>query len=166
MTIRIADIFNGTYTISSALTGEHKTFRLKTFHPGSRWMPGKRVLQALDGPDNRSDYRNLGVLEGDEITLFKKADTERGQELAKMFILALNGDDRWIVRAAATCIRCNKKLTHPISIDSGIGPICAGREVNDGFLNLDGGKLVAIRTIATMMEKCDMTLDQIKEMVR
>lgn len=55
------------------------------------------------------------------------------KKLAVWLDLVVRGESSyWLgrgykVQHAGTCVRCNRKLTDPVSIETGIGPVCAGR---------------------------------------
>jgi hypothetical protein len=124
---------NGTYTIESP-KGGHKTFRIKTAKNGG--LKGKRILSLLVGPDNTADYNGFATLD-DNATAFRVwRKFENGDMPFYAFMLAemiLKGDEsRYVARGyrllqSTVCRVCNRKLTTPESVKSGIGPDCAGR---------------------------------------
>ena len=118
---------NGKITIASP-TGNHRTFSIKTQKVDSNFAPGKRVVALLNGPDNQSDYCGFGFISnnGQDINVWKKKQGGIFDQYAKML---LNPDKYQELGAeylfSGTCRMCNRELTVPSSIESGIGPICA-----------------------------------------
>lgn len=128
--------FNGTYTIVNLKTGEYRTFRVKTQPKDSKFAPGKRIVALLRGPDNERSYEPFGFVNDDGIRVFKSKQAlkwTKWQWFAMMlWDLATNGVrlkgwGEYELKIAKRCRICNRKLTTPESIDSGIGPICAAK---------------------------------------
>lgn len=121
---------NGTVTVQSP-TGNHRTFEIKTQKQDANFAPGKRILSLLTGPNNESDYRGLGFVIDGKVILWKKNRTPHYWSLVKM-LLADNIESYESKGVKyyfeGRCIRCNRKLTTPESVESGIGPICAARD--------------------------------------
>lgn len=121
---------NGFISMVSKRTGEHRTFRVWTQSADSEFMPGRRLVGMLTGPDNLSDYLAFGVLSesGDRVFLWKKY---QGSEFFGWVAAALLDPERFADRVEwsfdGRCRRCNRVLTCPESVASGIGPTCAGR---------------------------------------
>jgi len=131
-------IYNGTYTVVSP-SGEHRTFEIKTKAEDASFAPGKRVLSLLTGPNNEADYKGFAFVSDDGIVVWKK---DRGTEAqptvwdkyAKMvWSLCTQGEASGYYKLGCRilverrCVKCNRKLTHPESIELGIGPECGGR---------------------------------------
>ena len=130
-TIATIATHNGTFTITSVKSGDRRTFRVKTQAADSNFMPGKRIVSLLNGPDNYSNYQGFGFVNDDgTISVWHKKQTQffvqSANLLANMASHIENGKIE--VLAATKCRRCNRKLTVPSSILSGIGPICEGKE--------------------------------------
>lgn len=128
----ISAIFNGSYTIQNRETGEHRTFRIRTQPQDAKFAPGKRTVALLDGPDNWTNYRTFGFVTERGVYPFRKhQDDAYGVYARLLTVLLLNPEHaahgRYEVLVEAKCYRCNRKLTHPESIRTGIGPECAGR---------------------------------------
>lgn len=117
---------NGTVTVEST-TGDHRTFRIRRQADDAKFAPGERILEMLIGPNNESDFAGIGfVKDGGKVILWSKH-----KDKAKL-ISVLTDVSLWEMRGfryliEATCRRCNRKLTTPESIESGIGPTCEGR---------------------------------------
>jgi hypothetical protein len=121
-------IQNGTYTIENTETEEYRTFQVKTVQKGG--LEGKRIIALLRGPSNESDYTGFAFLNETGIAIWKRFRSTQYEKLGHMLWAAMNGKlpERYRMMHSGTCIKCNRKLTTPESIKSGIGPICAGKE--------------------------------------
>lgn len=134
---RAATIFNGTYTIKSP-TGSHRTLRIET----EVWdSDEKRVLSVLtgQGPTRFAFVSDRGIHVwkrfggGSSAGDYPKAGSLEQKLAWLLWELAANGGRRWPalemdMLLEGTCIRCNRTLTTPESIDAGIGPVCAQKE--------------------------------------
>lgn len=122
---------NGVFTVKSLRTGDHRTFRVRTQPADASFAPGKRVLSLLTGPDNGKDYTGFAFVESDGVHLWQRCDTELYRKYAAMLekLREHVAEGRIEVLASTTCRVCNRTLTTPESVESGIGPVCAGRAV-------------------------------------
>lgn len=131
----VLKIFNGRYTIKNRKTGEHRTFEIKTKPMDSTFAPGKRVVAVLTGPDNTADYLGFGFVEDHGIVVWKSKRGEPGKKSSfewyadMIWSLALDSGSSPFAEAyeflmEGTCAVCNRPLTEPESIKSGIGPVC------------------------------------------
>ena len=124
-------IRNGIFTITNVRSLEHRTFRIRTQKDDARFAPGQRIFSVLTGPDNRHQYTGVGFINGG-ITVWGSQKGTRFEDYAK-FVWKFFTDpdpewvDQFVCQWAATCIRCNRLLTHPLSIEVGIGPVCGER---------------------------------------
>jgi hypothetical protein len=103
-------------------------------------------MAVLTGNDNEVDYQGLGFVDAadgfTDMRIWKKWEGSNAARAAILVLgiadtMARKGQDQyelgtqgWIVKVqrSAFCIVCNRKLTAPESISSGIGPMCAGRK--------------------------------------
>lgn len=139
--MRAAKVFNGTFTIRNRETNEHRTFSIKTQPDDAQFAPGQRIVSLLTGPDNTHSYTGFAFINDNGIHVWK-SKSNRGSELYKgwtnwdwmaemLWHIAANiPHPRFDVRRyelmhEGRCLKCNRKLTTPESIESGIGPICA-----------------------------------------
>ena len=115
---------NGTMTIVSKRTGDHRTIKCDTIE---MYGQTERVVSLLVGPDNVRDYQAFAWVKGGEVRCWRQhADSPVKQFLAQV---ATTGEHPSAeVMVAGTCRRCGKKLTTKKSILEGIGPVCAGKE--------------------------------------
>lgn len=120
---------NGKITVKNPATGNHRTFQIKTVKKGS--LEGKRILSLLSGPDNESDYVGFGFVNDNNVSVWNKfrADSQYAK-LGKMLenLDTLMNEGKVEVLFETKCRRCNRTLTTPESVVSGIGPDCASRE--------------------------------------
>lgn len=127
-------IYNGAITITSPRDGAHRTFEIKTKKLDAKFAPGKRVLALLTGPDNTSNYTGFAFIDDKGACVWRSKRTPEFEAYAKMvYSLSVHGERSpfyvkgYRMMQERSCIRCNRRLTHPASIESGIGPECAGR---------------------------------------
>jgi hypothetical protein len=128
-------IRNGTFTITNVRTMEHRTFQVRTQRDDARFAPGQRILSVLTGPNNTNDYQGIAFLNGG-LNVWKRHRGGRFEDYAKFVWKFFNNPepewaDQFVVEWATTCIRCNRMLTHPLSIAVGIGPDCGDRYGSD-----------------------------------
>jgi hypothetical protein len=133
---RAAKVFNGHYTIKSSKTGDHRTFKIHTQCDKAEFAPGQRIVSLLTGSENDADssYTGFAFIDDQGIHVWAK---KRGEGLWEVYAdmlwtLSLDGaNSRWAqkgftIMGEGRCLRCNRLLTTPDSIASGIGPVCAG----------------------------------------
>lgn len=117
------DLFNGIYTLTFP-DDSHKTFRIHTQKGGK--LAGKRILSLLIGPDNTNDYEGVAFLDKDGFLLWKRfRNTKTGDNVQKLFTLMTGGVIEYHeLMVVGYCLRCNRILSDPESIRTGIGPTC------------------------------------------
>lgn len=135
MATKAAKVFNGFYTIKSAKTGEHRTFKIHTQDEKAEFAAGKRIVSLLTGSenDNPDSYTGFAFIDDEGIHVWAKKRSEGlWQTYADMlWTLSLDSaNSKWASRGytllvSGHCIRCNRLLTEPNSILTGIGPVCA-----------------------------------------
>jgi hypothetical protein len=121
---------NATFTLTSAKTGQHFTFKASR-KKGDDQSP--IFIKVLTGPDNswNGDWLFLGFIpkDGTEIIAGRKGHPEAPSFQALSWTLRHLHQDNIpadvTIQHEGTCGRCNRKLTHPESVASGIGPECA-----------------------------------------
>lgn len=115
---------NGKITIVSNRTGDHRTVKIATVKAGK--LAGKRIASLLIGPNNCLDYKGFGFVNTNgSITLWNSCKRD------KFFLVLahmISAPEHYLEKAKfmfeGKCIICNKPLTHPLSIELGIGPEC------------------------------------------
>ncbi len=121
---------NGIVTIKSIATGEHRTLRIRTQKEDSSFLPGRRIVSLLTGSDNESSYTSFGMLSqgGTTVFLWKRLQDSKAYNWYKRFLENPGRfEDKVEINFEGRCRRCNRLLTVPESVESGIGPTCAGR---------------------------------------
>jgi hypothetical protein len=123
---------NATVTLVSVKTSTRFTYRIRANDEGDVFF-----VSLLSGPDNEADYRYLGRIARGVFWAGRKTPKpgDVGPEapsslafrwawerLAKGVML-----DSLEIWHEGRCGRCNRKLTVPSSIASGLGPECAGK---------------------------------------
>lgn len=135
---KVSKLPNGTYTIQNRKSGDHRTIRIRRQSPEARFAPGKRVMSILTGPNNRTDYTGVAFVDENGVVVWKRyRDTDLGKTASFVWKLVVNGEhaDLYEVLHEGRCHICNRKLTEPESIRTGIGPVCAERAVEEAGLD-------------------------------
>lgn len=131
---------NGIYTLTNPETGQHRTFKVRTQQEDARFAPGARILYLLTGPDNEHDYQPFGFVRDDgRIAVWRKMRGAAGhpsqwERLADLFQSRVSGHaprlcdcSHFELQVSRRCRRCNRRLTDPVSIETGYGPECRSR---------------------------------------
>lgn len=120
---------NAIFTLKSLRTGEHFTYKFTK-------KDTVYFASVLNGPDNWTNYAYLGLTSPDTLGLRLTAKSRAGDDAPSVRALRWwlstlraqrNVDDLVEFKHEGKCCRCGRKLTHPESIDSGIGPECASK---------------------------------------
>lgn len=115
---------NGIVTLENPASGNHRTFKINTVKRGR--LAGKRIISMLIGPDNTKDYLGIAFVDESGLLIWKK---HRNTVYEKTVNCLLEIEKRGLIMHFETkCRRCNRKLTTPKSITSGIGPECEKME--------------------------------------
>ena len=120
---------DATVTIRSTTTGNRYTFKVQkceSTRPGEWpiWF-----VRVLNGSDNTGDYMYLGTIFPDGFRLTRKssAGADAPSVIAFTWLSRHWEDARVEVWHEGVCGRCGRKLTVPESIETGLGPVCAGK---------------------------------------
>jgi len=118
---------NATITLQSLSSGQHYTYKIQA--PGTdtsmRIGDDARFVKLLVDGDQ---WIYLGMIKEGGFVLTrasKLSEQAPAVKAIKFFFLIQELHPQLIVRHEGTCGRCGRKLTHPESIDRGIGPDCA-----------------------------------------
>ena len=118
---------NGKLTIRNPATNGHRTFSIKTQPENARFAPGERIVALLTGSDNTASYTPFGFIQPDgSVRLFRSKADGLWLKYADM----VSRPDAYPSAEylfEGHCRVCNRLLTHPESIKSGIGPNCGGK---------------------------------------
>jgi hypothetical protein len=133
---RAAKVFNGIYTIQSAKTGAHRTFKVHTQGEKAQFAPGRRIVSLLTGSENSSDdsYTGFAFIDDDGILVWAKMLKDGLWRIYADMLWTLVLDQAFspwaekgfTIMGEGRCLRCNRLLTEPNSLRTGIGPVCAG----------------------------------------
>jgi len=122
-------IYNGTYTINSP-TGVYRTFKIRTVGKRSKMKEGTRIISIKEG----HGYVGFGFVNEKNIFVWNKMKDSFHTACADMIVdFSENpSGNKWVARGvefllSKRCKVCNKKLTTPESVESGIGPVCGRR---------------------------------------
>jgi hypothetical protein len=120
-------VADGYYTVVGP-KGGHRTLRITTIDDNGT----KQWLAYLSGADNVGDYKSVGFVNGNEVSLFSKYLGQYADIMAAARFLVKNVDKldecgRQYAIRSGKCYRCNRLLTTPESVARGLGPICASK---------------------------------------
>jgi hypothetical protein len=119
------------FTITSTKTGQSFTYRIA--RPAGDRDEGPLFASVLTGPDNTADYTYTGVVERAGVraqlvpTRASAINVNAPSWRALEWFLQHVDSEAVEFRHEGRCGRCGRALTVPSSIDSGLGPECAGR---------------------------------------
>lgn len=132
---QVTHIRNGVYTISR--NGQHRTYQIYTPIRG-----GLREQRIIKLKNVNGQFKGFGFIDIDGgLRLWRSHLSDSDHEYvawARTLLGILNEHpitditeamevSGWLISAAQVCRRCNRQLTTPDSIASGIGPECARR---------------------------------------
>jgi hypothetical protein len=125
---------NATVTFVSP-SGTRFTYRVRTPKKDEGdTRPPVHFVKVLTGSDNEADYTFLGtIFEGQKFVHSRKSRIGTDAPSAKAFTWAFprimaDADLQGMqIFHEGKCGMCGRKLTVPESIESGLGPVCAGR---------------------------------------
>jgi hypothetical protein len=136
-------IHNVVVTAFNPKTGQHRTFSVETVLKDTNWgterrpflvKAGTRVAYLLTGDDRDDDsnWKRFGFVGHTGVIKVFGARKGKGGERSdwEKFAVMLSAPTRFKAiewKLMGYCTRCNRPLTHPESIDSGMGPICRGK---------------------------------------
>ena len=123
-----------TMTVVNEATGNRLTVRFR--RPNDKdGNPFKQVMvDLMTGSDNESSFAYIGTFDGSVVRISNKQKTslQKAQlagDVLNWTLRAARAGDLKTVRCLheGRCGRCGRKLTVPESIDTGLGPECAGK---------------------------------------
>lgn len=125
---------NSTFTLKSLKSGEHYTYCVRRTNGAS----ARTYSWFVDAVVGYKDRRYIGLLVKPGASMeFRKTRGSKLEDKAEP-ILALQWFSHWVLnqgyapaqlefRHEGRCGRCGRELTHPDSIDRGIGPECISK---------------------------------------
>jgi hypothetical protein len=123
------------FTVSND-KGEHYTFRVHHAKSNIGYSRETWFAGLLTGPDNGADYQYVGIVQpndgGVKLTAASRLtdDSKPIRVLRWALKLVWTGGTLpagYAVQHAGRCGKCGRLLTHPESLETGIGPECSGR---------------------------------------
>ena len=119
---------NALFTIENTQTGNRFTFKVKKPKHGEN-KERIRFVSLLNGPDNYSNYCYLGCIYNmGQFKLTKGSKVKPSAQSVKVFSWfwkhVENLPANVKVYHEGRCGRCGRRLTVPVSIQSGFGPEC------------------------------------------
>jgi len=125
---------NATVTVVSKRTGTRFTYKVqrpKAKGQAELFDNGFRFVKVMTGPDNTASYTYMGLISNARFSLGRKSvlkETSPSVRAFEWMIGQLFGGkiqlDQMEIWHEGRCGKCNRKLTVPASIESGIGPEC------------------------------------------
>lgn len=122
---------NGEFTFVNSAAGTRRTVKIKTQAPDANFQPGARLVSVLTGSNNEEwgDWTTVGTVTAEGG--FKPFRKHEGGQLAKISAWAVKvlqapeAPEGVEVHKSCRCLRCNRLLTVPSSINRYLGPECA-----------------------------------------
>jgi hypothetical protein len=117
----------------------HYTFKVRKKEDRNNPNNSVYFVSILTGPDNTSDYKYVGLLNPNNGSVRTTAKSAYDANSIPMRLLNRSLACVWAnntdaieaagfkLHHAGKCGRCGRKLTVPESIETGLGPECAGR---------------------------------------
>ena len=126
----------GHYTVVLAGVG-HRT--LEVTRAGPDFRAGPLIVSYLCGPDNECDYRAFAhITAGGDVRLWHRFREDSALAAALAALVADPTGAAGTYRRGLRCLRCRRRLTHPDSIERGMGPSCARLQLTTAALAASG----------------------------
>ena len=156
------------YACNGTGKGKGGTFRTTTVLKGNK--PDGFTVHWLSGSDKDDDraYKLLGmVVDGKPTDHPDASDGERVDHARKAFTWFLRNMDALPASCQVwhegRCAHCSRRLTDPVSIEHGIGPICRGKYETDVPRVSNSGAHAEDQGIAASIQHAVQTLDPVRE---
>lgn len=127
---------NGCITITNPNSKKDRnweTFRIRTQKADVKFAPGQRIVSVMRGPsnDDKGDWMGFGFVTDRGINVWykKRGSDQHFETYANMLMNPKEWQEQrgLVYKYEGRCRKCNRRLTVPESIDSGIGPVCGAR---------------------------------------
>lgn len=129
-------ILAGKSTVTLVSKGTGTRFTYKVNRPNAQ---SPHFVRLLNGADNRSNYSYMGRISTGQYIHDRRnragtADSPSAKGFRWVLYRLLAGendlvDEQVEIWHSGKCGKCGRKLTVPASIEAGIGPVCAGKNV-------------------------------------
>ena len=121
---------NAVVTVQSTVTQKHYTYKISKSKDNADDTRSPLYFVKVRAGE---DYRYIGYIKNNELRHGKKgcpnSDSYKAfQWLLKQLSTRTDIHPQMILQHEGTCGRCGRALTNPESLETGLGPICAGRE--------------------------------------
>jgi hypothetical protein len=118
-------------TLRSKATGTRFTYKIVQSDP-AKCRAGQMpvfFVSLLNGADNTGDFAYIGTIfaDGFRVTRKSRVAADAPSAVAFSWFMKHLEDSRVEVWHEGRCGRCGRTLTVPESIESGLGPVCAGK---------------------------------------
>lgn len=136
-----SEIKNGIWTVHNTVKGTHRTFKIHTAKNGR--FGNKRFVSLLVGSDNENNYEGFAFVgsDGKSINVWHAnrknqdgSDSDFVKFAAILVDLFCNDAKKYgkfcELKGSTTCLRCNRTLSTPSSIDNRYGKECASKMLN------------------------------------
>ena len=131
--VNLRNLKTGTFTIVYPTHNTHRTIKVED---GDGGFAGKKILGIMIGTDNETHFFKFGHVNPDGTIRFWAVrtgdwDDTKKERVARAFAKIAEDEQTAFeagvayAKESGNCFRCNRKLTNPESIASGIGPECA-----------------------------------------
>lgn len=155
---------NGIYTVfirgvanvANASHDDYRTIKLDDCPEKFNKPAGSQIAYYLNGPDNDANYTGFAFVTGKAFGLWQRF--RNANDLSFALVKLLSTDDGYTEYGKAyamrsgKCFICGRTLTTPLSIQSGIGPICAANLGIDQEQLASANKVKGDKALADMDE--------------
>ena len=130
----------GHYTVVLPGAG-HRT--LEVTQAGPDFRAGPLIVSYLCGPDNERDYRAFAHITAEgEVRLWHRFREDSALAAALAALVSDPTGAAGTYRRGLRCLRCRRRLTHPDSIERGMGPSCARMQLTTAAIAASDPKAV------------------------
>lgn len=123
------EIADGFYTVTTD-NGPYYIFRIRTHELSEKVRPGQQIIAKAKNANPRL-FHNFGLIQDGHLYQFSRwKDAALNSAIVEAATRLLDGDSeeagKMYARTTHRCYSCNRPLTVADSLETGIGPDCAG----------------------------------------
>jgi len=121
------------FTLVSGATGNRFTYRVNKMKKRCDADRETYYISVLSGPDNTNDYSRIAMMFDDRLVFPRSWEISPNAPSAAALSWSLTKLQKGIMPSNLSvhhnghCGRCGRHLTTPESVETGLGPICAGK---------------------------------------
>lgn len=121
------------FTLVSGATGNRFTYRVNALKKRNDADRETYYVSVLSGPDNTNDYKRIAMIFDGRLVFPASWEIKATAPSAAALSWSLAKLQKGIMPSNLSvhhnghCGRCGRHLTTPESVESGLGPICAGK---------------------------------------